>query len=381
MKQWLVMTMLLAAAGDAAAQAQVTAPFLPRSPMSGGAGVFVMPHAQSTLGRLHVGAEAGLGWGGAVARQGGGFAGFTLFQDVYVSGGWKGSVLNTDQLNGSERTLVLSIAGSHAGVAVAKQFGDTRADAFTSELRGSELRAWASLGQRLDLGLSMRITEIAERTQSQDVRRYVVAGYEFVSTSRIDFLRVAEHRDVELDATVQVAGFLVSGFAGRGFADSFTSQRTWAYARVERPLPQGLSLLLEAGRNDGGLDAVPVPRGFARLGFRMDLTRREPALRPTDTLVRAPTALAALDETGDAPRLMITSPHATHVDVRGDFTRWETVPMTRAPDGAWTTPVHAGVLRFNIRIDNRTWTVPAGMPVVTDEFSGQPVAVVVVRAR
>lgn len=370
--------MVAASAQQLTAQAHSLTPFLPRSPIEGGAGVFVMPHVQTMFGRFLAGGEAELGWGDPAPQQVGAFAGLALLANVYISAGWKGASIRSPELNGSDRAFAISIAGPRAGIAAARRYADTHGEPFASELRGTELRAWARPGNRLELGVSLRTADVAERTQGVDQRRYLVAGYEFLSTARFDYVHVARHRDVELDVTTALAGFSLTGVAGRGFADSFASQRTWAYLRVQRPLPRGLDLLIEAGRNDGGRAAVPVQRGFVRLGFRVDLTRRVEPLT-AEPLLPVQAAAAAIDASGSSSRLLVTAPHAQSVEVRGDFTRWETRPMTRQHDGTWAIPVHAGVLRFNIRLDGEAWTVPAGLPVVADEFSGAPVAVVVVR--
>jgi hypothetical protein len=71
---------------------------------------------------------------------------------------------------------------------------------------------------------------------------------------------------------------------------------------------------------------------------------------------------------------------AAAVELMGDFTDWQTVPLKRVDTNLWEVrvPVSPGVHRLNIRIDGGPWLVPAGARAETGEF-GDAVGVVVVR--
>ena len=101
----------------------------------------------------------------------------------------------------------------------------------------------------------------------------------------------------------------------------------------------------------------------------------------------------ALDNALDAPpvvrgagpvprgvtRLAISAPDARRVALAGDWTRWEQVPATRAPDGTWYADVRVGPgeHRYAFRIDDRRWSVPAGVESVDDGFGGRSALLVV----
>jgi hypothetical protein len=138
-------------------------------------------------------------------------------------------------------------------------------------------------------------------------------------------------------------------------------------------------LLAEAGRNEGGGPVTHEQGRFVRVGLRVDMvgSRRPDPLPPPAPTMSAATAV--IDVSQGMPRLVVRAPDSDRIEVMGDFTAWQPKAMSRSAGGQWTFPVRAGVLRFNIRIDGGTWTVPAGVSVVADEFSGAPVAVVVVR--
>lgn len=73
-----------------------------------------------------------------------------------------------------------------------------------------------------------------------------------------------------------------------------------------------------------------------------------------------------------AVTVRVRAPGAHAVDVMGDFTAWRPVAMRPAGDGSWylSLPAGSGAHQLNLRVDGGTWTVPPGLPVVTDEFGG-----------
>jgi hypothetical protein len=76
--------------------------------------------------------------------------------------------------------------------------------------------------------------------------------------------------------------------------------------------------------------------------------------------------------TATARVFVVQAPAATRVELAGDFTDWEPLPLLRAPDGTWRLEraVAAGSHRFNLRVDGGAWGVPPGVPTVRDGFGG-----------
>jgi hypothetical protein len=85
----------------------------------------------------------------------------------------------------------------------------------------------------------------------------------------------------------------------------------------------------------------------------------------------APT-VEARRRTANSVILTIIAASATTVEIMGDFTGWSPVALTRVGADRWavTLPILAGSHRMNVRIDDGAWGVPAGMPSLSDEFSG-----------
>lgn len=72
-------------------------------------------------------------------------------------------------------------------------------------------------------------------------------------------------------------------------------------------------------------------------------------------------------------RLSIQWPSARTIEIAGDFTNWDPVPLARGADGSWSATITAapGVHEINIRADGGKWVVPPGLGIITDEFGGQ----------
>jgi hypothetical protein len=69
----------------------------------------------------------------------------------------------------------------------------------------------------------------------------------------------------------------------------------------------------------------------------------------------------------------VRAPGAKSVELSGDFTTWEPVPLTASGDGWWTArlPIPRGTHQVSIRRDGGRWLVPPGLIGIRDEFGGE----------
>jgi hypothetical protein len=366
------------AANPLAAQSASAIPAV-HSPGFGGGGVFVSPHAAASLGRFRVGGELEVAWGKSSAREGTAFLSTALPGDFRLTGGWTGNTARAAWERRSDQSLGLTLERDRAALTVARHWSQAAFEEYTSEVDGVDARLAVALGTPLHLivGLTGRTSSVVQRGDLRGEQRIIVAGYEFISVRRLEFIEASRHRDLELELSGAAGGLRLSGFLGRGFSDGAAPDRTWAYGRVTRHLVPQLEFVAEAGRN-GGVPAIGrMPQSFARLGVRVNLAGKDATPRAAPLNNNASAIVAGIDVSDDNVRLIITA-HANTLEIKGNFTAWHAVPMRRGTDGRWSIDVKEGVLQFNIRIDGRDWTVPAGVPVVQDEFSGAPVAVLVV---
>ena len=70
--------------------------------------------------------------------------------------------------------------------------------------------------------------------------------------------------------------------------------------------------------------------------------------------------------------IRVRAPDARRVELMGDFTQWQVIPLERQPDGTWsvTLSLSPGAYRMNIRVDGGAWGVPPGVPALSDDFGG-----------
>lgn len=63
---------------------------------------------------------------------------------------------------------------------------------------------------------------------------------------------------------------------------------------------------------------------------------------------------------------------ANRVELAGDFSDWDPIPLARVQAGDWAVDlsVRSGVHQLAMRVDGGPWRVPAGLASVTDEFGG-----------
>lgn len=75
----------------------------------------------------------------------------------------------------------------------------------------------------------------------------------------------------------------------------------------------------------------------------------------------------------DGRRLLrVQAAGASAVELAGDFTDWEPVPLARAADGWWEArfPIVNGVHQLNVRVDGGEWLVPPGLRRRDDGLGG-----------
>lgn len=164
------------------------------------------------------------------------------------------------------------------------------------------------------------------------------------------------------------------------FSPDDASASAWAGATAAWWI--GDRMAVTAGGGSYPVDyAQGLPAGrFGTLGIRVATGRIARARRVNERLdlLLAPPVRdggAALQwQNADSGKvvLLLQGVTAKQVEIMGDFTAWEPVPM--APIGAdrWsvTLPIAPGIYRMNFRSDAGEWRVPPGMHSSSDEFGG-----------
>lgn len=128
------------------------------------------------------------------------------------------------------------------------------------------------------------------------------------------------------------------------------------------------------GVTGGFVIQPPVPGAAERRGAVIGIRlARSPRLIPR--LVNAPKAAVSActvrySEAGAT--LELDAPGAAHVEISGDFTRWQPVVLERRTGNRWavTIPIAPGVHRLVVRVDGGGWMPPPGLPQVVDLYEG-----------
>jgi hypothetical protein len=184
----------------------------------------------------------------------------------------------------------------------------------------------------------------------------------------------------------------LAGFrAGDRVAALGGTQKAWGSVSVVAWLVPWAGLV--AG---GGTYPVDLTQGFPGGRFITLGLRVKPPDRPAAAVAaRSSTAMAAngpatsggMDTFQALPAahgqvtLRIRAANASRVEINGDFTIWQPVPLAANGAGWWTVtlPIEPGTHEMVVRTDGGDWIVPPGLTAVTDEFGGRVGILVVQR--
>lgn len=151
-----------------------------------------------------------------------------------------------------------------------------------------------------------------------------------------------------------------------------TPRSIWARATASIGLSPALAFVAAAGTEPSrGWIGMPSSR-FVSFGIRVAAagiatSSAPPAAAPT----RLP-AFSVKEAGGELYVLTLRLADARSVEISGDFTGWNPLPMRQTSRDTWqvTAPLTRGSHRVNVRIDGNAWIAPPGMSSTSDEFNG-----------
>lgn len=170
----------------------------------------------------------------------------------------------------------------------------------------------------------------------------------------------------------------------------------WQAGRLELESVGGLTLSLVRepkrwAQATGAYAVAPNLAAFATFGSRdPELYLIEPAETPRSTfglrlshwrsaVLDAPLVARAAATRWHARKVdeqswsfEVRAPGARMVEVMGDFSRWEAVPLEHLGGDRWATTVllEPGVHQVNVRVDGGAWMPPPGAPTTVDGYGG-----------
>lgn len=182
----------------------------------------------------------------------------------------------------------------------------------------------------------------------------------------------------------------LEGAAGARVASHGGGHGAYGDLSASLRLSEGLALVVAGSRYPSDPVRGSVSGSFVTVGVRLAPrpSRRPVTLRPASAL---PAPADGADAVGLAGArmsvelleglavLVVRAAGARTVEVTGDFTDWQPLPLLAAGAGRYELAVRlpSGLHRFNLRLDGGTWGVPQGVSAAPDEFGGSAGVLVV----
>lgn len=288
------------------------------------------------------------------------------------------------------RSLQANMSGSIFSAPLGRWTGELSALAGASQYRDFTGFSHALLTGRLHLDgarAGVWIGGTSGTTSFIDAQRPVgslVAGAwtrRFAATWLVNamYTRVGDSAYTDVEGVTQAA-------RGRFTFDGSLGARVWSrggghgvYGEASGSYAVGpwIALVLAGGRYPTDPTRGSVAGRYVTLSLRLTALPGRAAARPA-AFPRPPVHHSSPDsddppavsaELGEDGGFVIHAAAHT-VEIEGDFTDWQPLPMTGRPSAGWVLPLPlaAGTYRFSIRIDGGAWFVPAGVTRVPDEF-------------
>ena len=178
--------------------------------------------------------------------------------------------------------------------------------------------------------------------------------------------------------------FIASGSAGFRTWSEGGGSGAYGEASIEIPLWRRLALLLSGGRYPSDPVRGVVAASYVSAGVRLTAFGTTPDPRTALDAYRQQLEYGAEvspahprielgDDAAGGRDLRIVVPGAGSVEVTGDFTDWQPVPLEHRSGDTWGIhlPLRPGIHRLNVRIDGKEWIVPQGLRSEVDDYGGR----------
>jgi hypothetical protein len=254
-------------------------------------------------------------------------------------------------------------------------------------LRNAERGAWLSgaLGaersnatRRVEAGFWKQWGSLAVQLQGGQTSVETVGFRTSVSgdtlNPRVDSIQTSSHESrTDLSAWVRWGtGPLQLGVgAGQYLASARTTRLYWE-SEAALALTSRIAIVGAAGDRPTDLTIGMTGGRYMILSLRASLVGTSTASRPAAAPPnRAGLQSRRLDQT--LVELRLPGRGAETVEVMGDFTDWQPVPLEQIGGGWWRIVLSAtpGVHYLNVRMDGSDWQVPPGVTAVPDDYYGK----------
>jgi hypothetical protein len=290
---------------------------------------------------------------------------FVPVHRVRIEGGATGTLLGTSDLEASSSWVGFGRAhllGRHWGAWVGGAGGDVHLEQRTFPVASGELGGWMRRGaQRLTLSA----TTVATST---------ITTFVFGDATVLRVRDPVRYTDVALTGHGEWGRFEldVQGLSRQVAKGELASSPTAALAGAWWATPR-VAIAAALGRQLTDPTRGTVRARYATLALRLSAERHgpvRPATVPPPVPVGSASIVAVPGDRGSSV-LRVFAPGAKRVELMGDITTWEAVPLDRRGD-RWEIRLttQPGPHHVVVRIDGGEWMVPANLTRIDDELGG-----------
>src|SRR6266480_3775735 len=203
----------------------------------------------------------------------------------------------------------------------------------------------------------------------------------FVSLDH-SFVGDTAYTDVRSSGRWQRGGIVLEGVVGARIWSRGGGRGVFGEGSATVTINAEAAFVLSAGRYPTDVASGSIAGRYVTAALRVGTIRvRKPAPPILSTEAPAPIGSdgtetrLAIQTRPDDVLLTIYAPQAHTVEISGDFTDWQPVPLSRDPADheSWvgTFRISSGMHRINVRRDGGPWLVPGGTRRSPDDYDGE----------
>lgn len=207
----------------------------------------------------------------------------------------------------------------------------------------------------------------------------------FVSLDR-SFIGDTVYTDLRSAGRWRSTSIILEGTLGARFWSRGGGRGVFGEGSAAVTVAPHAALVVSAGRYPTDAVSGSIAGRYVTAALRLGaigVRRRAAPVLPGNVHAGGADGSASLGETrlevqaqqDDDVRLTLFAPGATTVEITGDFTDWQPVPLSRNPGNgdAWrgTFRIPRGVHRINVRRDGGRWLAPGGTTHGVDDYDGE----------
>jgi len=185
-------------------------------------------------------------------------------------------------------------------------------------------------------------------------------------------------RLTDLEGTVRWQHHLmeVTVRGGQRFGDRLdvsAESRQWASGQAAVWVSSQLAAVAGGGREPAQPTRGLPARSYGSLGLMLAYWPIPRGTVPVETPATLVHAFAFRPAGANLQRITARIGGVEAVEIMGDFSDWQPIPLVRRGRDLWEllVPLGAGVHQINLRIDGGQWIAPPGIPTLRDGFNGE----------